>query len=342
MPEGRRFTSVGTAAVPRSPAHDMVNRASARQTPRFALDITFFDRDVSPMMKDTTELMTIIGAVMFLIIALLFHITAMVSVIGALMMVIIVLMHHFIPVMSVMIGPTTDITRVVSVIIRMMWLTSGMMSLSKKVLSVIIATDRDVSWRAPRSPALETPDERRAVLHLFHIACMSAEDRWRFVDGRRARRRNRMAPDVRDVGPPGGLVAGSDRSTHGSRAMGDRYTRAAGTLEELREVPFPNLAIAIPEVRAVLSRANAPQDGPSKRTDAAPVATHEATGAPESAPPVGHLPSESDSKDGEDSAVTSENDSGVRRRGLEPLRCYPLAPQASASANSATFASGRA
>ncbi len=28
----------------------------------------------------------------------------------------------------------------------------------------------------------------------------------------------------------------------------------------------------------------------------------------------------------------------VRRRGLEPLRCYPLAPQASASANSATFA----
>ena len=30
--------------------------------------------------------------------------------------------------------------------------------------------------------------------------------------------------------------------------------------------------------------------------------------------------------------------SGVRRRGLEPLWCYPLAPQASASANSATFA----
>ncbi len=32
----------------------------------------------------------------------------------------------------------------------------------------------------------------------------------------------------------------------------------------------------------------------------------------------------------------------VRRRGLEPLRFYPLAPQASASANSATFASGSA
>src|SRR5205085_5147922 len=31
---------------------------------------------------------------------------------------------------------------------------------------------------------------------------------------------------------------------------------------------------------------------------------------------------------------------GVRRRGLEPLRCYPLAPQASASASSATFAWG--
>jgi hypothetical protein len=30
----------------------------------------------------------------------------------------------------------------------------------------------------------------------------------------------------------------------------------------------------------------------------------------------------------------------VRRAGLEPARCYPLAPQASASANSATFANG--
>jgi hypothetical protein len=34
--------------------------------------------------------------------------------------------------------------------------------------------------------------------------------------------------------------------------MGDRYDRAAGSLAELQEVPFPNLALAMPESRAVL------------------------------------------------------------------------------------------
>lgn len=42
------------------------------------------------------------------------------------------------------------------------------------------------------------------------------------------------------------------RTCHGSRAMGDRYDRAASTLAELQEVPFPNLAMATPETRAVL------------------------------------------------------------------------------------------
>jgi len=38
--------------------------------------------------------------------------------------------------------------------------------------------------------------------------------------------------------------------------------------------------------------------------------------------------------------ISEEEQELVRRAGLEPARCYPLAPQASASANSATFASG--
>src|SRR5690606_26684338 len=43
-----------------------------------------------------------------------------------------------------------------------------------------------------------------------------------------------------------------------------------------------------------------------------------------------------------DDVNSAESLDSVRRAGLEPARCYPLAPQASASANSATFAWGRA
>ncbi len=42
------------------------------------------------------------------------------------------------------------------------------------------------------------------------------------------------------------------RTGHGSKAMAERYDRGARSLAELREVPFPNLAFAIPETRAIL------------------------------------------------------------------------------------------
>ena len=42
------------------------------------------------------------------------------------------------------------------------------------------------------------------------------------------------------------------RTGHGSPAMAARYDRGARSLAELREEPFPNLAYAMPEVRAVL------------------------------------------------------------------------------------------
>jgi integrase len=42
------------------------------------------------------------------------------------------------------------------------------------------------------------------------------------------------------------------RTGHGSKAMAERYDRGARSLAELQEVPFPNLALAIPETRAVL------------------------------------------------------------------------------------------
>jgi hypothetical protein len=50
--------------------------------------------------------------------------------------------------------------------------------------------------------------------------------------------------------------------------MAERYDRGARSLAELQEVPFPNLALAMPETRAVLE---------------ARLATRLATNAPESA-----------------------------------------------------------
>jgi integrase len=42
------------------------------------------------------------------------------------------------------------------------------------------------------------------------------------------------------------------RTGHASAAMAERYDRGAGSLAELQEVPFPNLAMAMPETRAIL------------------------------------------------------------------------------------------
>jgi len=86
------------------------------------------------------------------------------------------------------------------------------------------------------------------------------------------------------------------RTCHGSRAMGDRYTRAAGTLEELKEVPFPNLALAIPETRAVLE---------------ARLATRLATAA-----------SEAPSDAREQTAATARNYSECEGRDLNPHASY--------------------
>ena len=42
------------------------------------------------------------------------------------------------------------------------------------------------------------------------------------------------------------------RTGHGSAAMAERYDRGARSLAELQEVPFPNLALATPETRAII------------------------------------------------------------------------------------------
>ncbi len=43
------------------------------------------------------------------------------------------------------------------------------------------------------------------------------------------------------------------RTGHASKAMAERYDRGARSLAELQEVPFPNLALAMPEIRATLA-----------------------------------------------------------------------------------------
>ncbi len=128
MPEGHRFTSIGTAAARRGPAHGIVNCASACQTSRFVSDMTFFESDSSPTMKDMAELMTVIGELVSLMTALLFHVTAVVSVMGALMRVIVALLFHVIRVTSVMTAVMTDVTRVMSVIVWITWVMGGTMS----------------------------------------------------------------------------------------------------------------------------------------------------------------------------------------------------------------------
>jgi hypothetical protein len=53
-PEDNLFTPVGTAAVPRTSARDILSSPFAGQTPRFAPDTTFFDSHITPMTKDMT------------------------------------------------------------------------------------------------------------------------------------------------------------------------------------------------------------------------------------------------------------------------------------------------
>jgi hypothetical protein len=47
--------------VSRTSAHDVVTSPFARQTPRFAPDITFFDSHIIPMMRDISSLMIVIS-----------------------------------------------------------------------------------------------------------------------------------------------------------------------------------------------------------------------------------------------------------------------------------------
>jgi integrase len=54
----------------------------------------------------------------------------------------------------------------------------------------------------------------------------------------------RSAWDQRDI---------DARTGHASAAMAERYDRGARSLAELQEIPFPNLALAIPEIRATLA-----------------------------------------------------------------------------------------
>ena len=88
-------------------------------------------------------------------------------------------------------------------------------------------------WRADvRRPALhETTDYNRRMR--FHDLRATFET-WA----------RRAGWDQRDI---------DARTGHGSKAMAERYDRGAGSLAELQEIPFPNLAAAIPETRAVLA-----------------------------------------------------------------------------------------
>ncbi len=165
MPDGNRFTSIGTRVVSRTPAHDIVSSPLARQSFRFAPDSTFFMTHIRPMRKVMTELVTVISALMSLIIAVM-------PVITAPMIVLIALMSLIIRVMSVMTALMTDITEVMSVIIRIMWLISGMIWLFKNVLSVLIAL-RTGPDRGAESPPI-APSWR--LVRVGITLCIPAEE----------------------------------------------------------------------------------------------------------------------------------------------------------------------
>jgi hypothetical protein len=149
-PEADPFTSVGTAAVPRSSARDVVSSQFAGQAPRFAADTASFDNHVVPMRRDIRALMRITNVPMSLLIAVSFHIAAVAPVIIALMRVIIALMFLVIRVMFVVNALTTDITGVMSVIIGIMWLVIGMTWLTKKVIVLLDEEARDALAAALR------------------------------------------------------------------------------------------------------------------------------------------------------------------------------------------------
>jgi hypothetical protein len=149
MTESNRFMSLGTPPVSRTPFHDIVSSFVARQTSRFGPDTSlfdsqtsrfephssFFDSHSSRRMRDMTELMTIITAPVSLMVALLFHITAVLSVIRARMTVILALLSLILRMMPVMTALMIDMTEVVSVVLRMKRLISGVLWLSKDELS---------------------------------------------------------------------------------------------------------------------------------------------------------------------------------------------------------------
>ena len=97
--------------------------------------------------------MTFMSARMSLIIALLFHVTKIMSVITPLMIVIIALTSFIIQVVSVMTAVMIDTTGVTSVIIRIMWHIIGITWLTRKVRSGPIETITDPN-RGAKNPTL--------------------------------------------------------------------------------------------------------------------------------------------------------------------------------------------
>jgi hypothetical protein len=120
MPESNRFASVDTPVVSHTPADDVVSSPFARQSSRFAPDSSFFMCHSRPMTGDITELMTVISAPISLIIARSFHLTAVIPATTALITVIIALMFLTIRWMFVMAARISDITGVMSDVVRIM------------------------------------------------------------------------------------------------------------------------------------------------------------------------------------------------------------------------------